>query len=254
MYDIVIGFVIVGMLLSLVAIVIRLIDHRLRRDISEILLSIALFSLMWFAFIYLMIVTRQIQYMPNLYNKGIPLYYLIGPCSYFYVRLKLYPVTKVPKYWWLHAIPFLFGLVDIVPYMFASLAEKQTLMERLVQDISLGFNHKYGFINQQWHYILKLILATIYLFGQWQLLFVADATAHPVGRRIRLSLYGYTFVFSLFMLVKLGMLCNILFNRQQATYILLDLEKLLFVSLLYLFVGIWLCVNPYFRTNANTRI
>jgi len=251
-YDLVIGFAAGGILFSFLAIIIRLVDHRLRSDLAEILLSVALFSLMWFAFIYLMIVTRYIQYIPNLYNKGIPLYYLIAPCSYYYVRLKLYPLAKVSKRWLVHAIPFLFGLIDIVPYMVISMAEKQAFMSRLVSDVSLGYKHDYGFINQQWHYVIKLALAAIYLFSQWQLLFMADATAHSYGRKLRFSLYGYTVIFSLFMLVQLGMVFNIVFNRQQASYILMDFDKLFWVSLLYLLVGIWLCIGPYIISRRTT--
>ena len=154
---------------------------------------------------------------------------------------------RIPRYWLLHALPFLFGLVDIIPYMLTSMSEKQAFMLKLTQNISLGFEHRYGFINQQWHYILKLTLAVIYLFAQWRLLFMADAMGHAYSRGMRFNLYGYTLIFSLFTLLKVGMLFNILFNRQQASYILMDPGKLFWISVLYLLVGIWLCVEPYTR-------
>jgi len=247
MYNLVIGFAGGGIFFSFLAIVIRLIDGRLRRDLAEILLAIGLFSLMWFVFIYLMVVTRYIQFIPNFYNKGIPLYYLIAPCSYLYVRLKLHPTSRLPQGWLLHTLPFWLGLIDIVPYMLTPMAEKQAFMARLAENISLGFEHGFGFIDQQWHYILKLTLGVIYLFAQWRLLFMADATGHAYSRGLRPALYGYTLIFSLFTLLNVGVVFNILFNRQQSSYILMDPEKLFWISLLYLLVGVWLCIDPYTR-------
>lgn len=245
MYDAVIGFAISGILFSLLAILIRVIDPRMRRDRAEILLSIALFAIMWFTFIYLMIVTQYIRYVPYLYNKGIPLYYLIAPCSYFYVWLKLHPVAKMPRSWLLHAIPFVFGLIDIIPYMLISTEEKKTFLADLVQHISLGFEHNYGFIDQKWHYLLKLTLAIFYLLAQWRLLFMADATSHHYRSGQRFSLYGYTLLFSLFILFQWGMVFNVLFNRKQAAYILADFDQLFWISLLYLLFSVWLCIGPY---------
>lgn len=241
----VVGFAISGILFSLLAIFIRIIDTRMRRDWAEILLSIALFSLMWFVFIYLMILTKYITHIPNLYNKGIPLYYLIAPCSYFYVRIKLYPVVNVPGYWLLHAIPFVFGLIDIIPYLLVSEVEKQAFLADLVEHINLGFEHSYGFIDQKWHYIFKLALAVLYMLAQWRLLFMADATSYRYTPGLRFSLYSYTLIFSLFVLIQLGMIFNILFNRRQAAYILLDYNQLFWISLLYLLFSLWLCIGPY---------
>lgn len=245
MYNVVIGFSIAGIGFSLLAILIRFIDRRLRSDFAEILLSIALFAIMWFVFIYLMVVSRYIPNLPNLYNKGIPLYYLIAPCFYLYVRLKLYPTSKMPTSWLLHALPFFFGLIDTIPYILMSTAEKQAFLADLVQHVDLTFEHDYGFIHQQWHYILKLTLSLIYLLAQWRLLFMADATGHHYAPGLRFTLYGFTLLCSLFTLMQISMVLNMVFNRQQAAYILLDFGQLFWISGLYLLFSIWLCTGPY---------
>lgn len=245
MYNLVVGFAAGGILFSFICILLRLIDKRLHRNLAEVLLAVALFSLMWFVFIYLMVITGYIQYIPNLYNKGIPLYYLTAPCLYFYVRLKLYPAQGLPRYWFLHLLPFFFGLIDILPYMLISYEEKQAFVLRLAQNPSLGFRHEYGFVNQQWHYVLKQLLSILYLMAQWRLLFMADATAHPYAPRLRFMLYFYTLFFSLFTLLRLGMVLNILLNKPQAIYILQDLNQLCWISGFYLLFSIWICFSPY---------
>ena len=240
----VVGFAISGILFSLLAIFIRIIDTRMRRDWAEILLSIALFSLMWFVFIYLMILTKYITHIPNLYNKGIPLYYLIAPCMFFYVKLRLRQIHKLPRYWYLHLAPFVFGLVDIMPYALTSSAEKQALMVRLVTNIRTGFEHEYGFINQQWHYIIRLLLAFAYLLAQWRALFMADTEDGVISRRLLFSLYTLTIIYSLFIAIQVGMVMNILFNQLQASYILRDADQLIWIGGLYLLFSLWVCFGP----------
>lgn len=243
----VIVFASAGIVLSALGIVLRIIDNQRQRDFAELLLSVALFAIMWYAFIYMMVLTGYVTRIPNLYNKGIPLYYLIAPCIYFYVQIKLHPIRGLPRYWYLHLVPFLFGLVDIIPYAVASAAEKQALMERLARNMRTGFEHEYGFIHQQWHYVIRLLLAFIYLLSQWRLLFMADIGESGVSKRLLFSLYALTVIYSLFIAVQVSMVLNILFNRIQASYILKDTGQLIWVSVLYLLFSIWVCFGPRFR-------
>lgn len=240
-------FAISGIAFSALGILLRLFDRQLRRNLADILLNVAIFAIMWYAFIYLMILTGYIRHIPNLYNKGIPLYYLVAPCAYFYTRLKLYPAETMPRYWYLHAIPFLLGLIDIMPYAWASYAEKQALMERLVADMRVGFEHEYGFIHQQWHYVAKLFLAFLYLMAQWRLLFMVDIGETDVSAKLLFSLYLLTILYSLFVAIQVSMVLNILFNKVQASYILKDAGQLVWISGLYLLFSIWICIGPRIR-------
>ena len=237
----IIVFGIAGIALSGVGIVLRIIDYRRRRDLAELLLSVALFAIMWYAFIYIMVLTGYVTRIPNLYNKGIPLYYLIAPCAYFYVRLKLEQTSRLPRRWYVHLVPFAAGLVDIMPYALASSAEKEALMVLLATNMRMGFEHEYGFIDQQWHYVARLLLAFVYLLAQWRLLFLADIEEEGLSKRRIVSLYIWSLFYSLFIAVQVGMVLNILFNQVQASYILKDAQHLIWVSGLYLLISIWVC-------------
>ncbi len=243
----VIAFGMVGIVFSALGIVLRAIDYQRRRELAELLLSVALFAIMWYAFIYIMILTGYVARIPNLYNKGIPMYYLVAPCAYFYVQLKLQQTHKLPRHWYLHLIPFIVGLIDIMPYAIASAAEKQALMARLVSNIRTGFEHEYGFINQQWHYVARLLLAFVYLLAQWRSLFMADTEDGRISKRLLFSLYMLTIIYSLFVAVQVSMVLNILFNRIQASYILKDAHQLIWVSVLYLLFSIWVCFGARLR-------
>lgn len=250
----VIGFGICGIGFSLLAILIRLLDRRIRQDIAEILLSIALFAFMWFIFIYLMVITGYIRHLPYLYNKGIPLYYLSAPCLYFYVRLKLYPVPRIPIRWFIHTIPFFVAMVDIVPYMLISQAEMDQFLAEMTHNISMTVRHDFGFIDQEWHYFIKLTLALSYLLAQWRLLLLADAMDYPYKPRQRINLYSFTILFTLFNLIQLAMVLNLLFNPNQVNYILKDYDRLFWGSMIYLLFSIWLCVGPYLLMRQRSAV
>lgn len=247
MNTLVIGCAIIGIAFSTLGIILRIVDRRLRWDVANTLLNVGLFAALWHVFIYLMILTGYIRHLPDLYNKGIPLYYLIAPCMYFYVQYRLYPPRDFPKRVYLHAIPFVFGLVDIMPYALASQAEKQALMERLIENISTGFAHEYGFVPQHWHYLIKLSLAFLYLMLQWRLLFRVDREETGTPARVVFELYLFTVIYTLFIVVQVGMVLNIIFNRIQSTYILKDLSQLIWISILYLLLSVWICLSTFLR-------
>jgi len=243
----VVVFTVIGILLSALGISFRLFPRNGRYDLAELLLGIALFAIMWQVFIHLMILTRQIVHIPNLYNKGIPLYYLVAPAFYFFVRMRLQHVSRLPRYWYLHLIPFLFGLVDILPYVFVANAEKIAFLERLIDDPRLGYQHLYGFVPQPCHYTLRLFLAFIYLIMQWGYLFKTDSTDGSVSSGMLKYLYFLTSFYTLFIAFQVGMFFNMLFNRAQAGYILIDVEQLIWLSALYLLLSFWICFGVIIR-------
>jgi len=247
MHALVVTFAVIGIFLSMLGIALRLFYGKGFRNTAELLLGVALFAIMWQVFIHLMILTHQIVNVPNLYNKGIPLYYLAAPAFYFFVRLRLQLEHKLPRYWFMHLIPFFFGLIDILPYVFVNDSEKVAFLARLIVDTRLGYEHTYGFIPQQLHYILRLLLALIYLAMQWRMLFMTDRTESTVSSSVLTYLYFVTSFYTLFIAFQVGMFFNILFNRAQAGYILTDVDQLIWLSLLYVLLSFWICFGFMFR-------
>lgn len=192
---------------------------------------------MWQVFIHLMIFTEQIVNVPSLYNKGIPLYYLVAPALYMYTRVKL--GEAIPKHWLIHLIPFILGLIDIMPYVFVDYAEKVSFLLRLVENPRLGYQHGYGFVPQQVHYICRLSLALVYLVVQWRMLFLVDRMAFdpPLPRQI--SLYVLNMLYTLFIAFQMGIVFNIFFNQVQAGYILLDASQLIWLGTFFFLLSLW---------------
>lgn len=66
------------------------------------------------------------------YNHFTPLYLLLGPLLFFYVRGTLNDNTKFSKIDALHFIPALIQLIGIVPYLFLAFADKIQFAEKVI--------------------------------------------------------------------------------------------------------------------------
>ncbi|MBE8719300.1 hypothetical protein [Sphingobacterium pedocola] len=193
--------------------------------------------------------------MPHFYNKGIPFYYLVAPCAYFYTLLKLYPGTKISRYWYLHLLPAVGGLIDILPYAFASLEEKNALLQHVVTDMQMGFKHSYGYIDQKWHYVIKFVLAFIYVMAQWRLIYLFEANESRVpAERVRLVVH-FSIAYSLHYVLQGSMVLNVLFNQLQGSFILRDISQIVWVSLFFMLFSLWFFSSGVYRPFiANRRI
>lgn len=238
---------VVGVLLCLLGVVLRLWKIRKQANRAEFLICVAAIALLWHALIYILLYTGLIREVPNLYNKGIPFYYLIGPATYFATRFTMFPNSRYPRFWWLHLSPFVFGLVDIIPYAIASLAEKQQLLEQIVRDMRMGVLHSYGFVDQKWHYILRFFLAFVYLMAQWRLIYVHDNRFSPLLPSTKSYMIWYASFYSLHLLMQTSLVLSLLFNQLQSSFIMRDVDQLIWVSLFYFVFSLWIFISALSR-------
>lgn len=162
------------------------------------LLSMVLFPMVWYAFIYLLIKTGAISQVPGLFKIGSPLYYLIGPCSYLYVRSIIMDERRFRKWDWLHFLPAILHFIDLIPFYFADAETKR----QVIREIGGRFNESYpkgsGLIPATWHVLFRPVHVLIYLVFQWKLLLSATnkkngyAIRTQVFSRIRTWLFSFT--------------------------------------------------------------
>lgn len=141
------------------------------RKLPNILFSIVVFALAWYAGMYLLVTSGQIVHFPYLYYKGIPLYYLIAPFSYLYVRFSLYPDKKLRWIDGLHVLPAALSVIDMLPYALASPKEQQTLLQAIANDINMTYQHRLAFLPPVVHYIVRLTQGLIYITLQSYMLY-----------------------------------------------------------------------------------
>ena len=125
------------------------------------LLLISIYGIMH----YYVILTQSIIGIAIMYGHFMPLFYLIGPLLIFYTKSTLNDerYTLRPKDL-IHFLPFLIGLISILPYYFAPFQIKLDLAQKVVNHISF---HKHleiswlypNFLNTYFRPILLLIYA-----------------------------------------------------------------------------------------------
>lgn len=239
------NFALLGLLLSFLSIfgyVYSSIRYKGRRLFLMTVLVIASF---WHAQIYMLIYSGFIRSVPELFNKGIGIYYLIAPCAYFFVYFSLFPNNKWPRYVWIHLLPFALGLIDAIPYIMVSLEEKKAFLALVVENMHLGIVHRYGYINQEWHYITKFILAFFYLIAQWRLIYLYNIELSPISTANRRNIKIFSIIYSGQLLFQGGMVLKLLFNSKQTNYLMQDLDQLTIISFFYLLLSCWFIHNLF---------
>ena len=105
-----------------------------------------------------------------LYKIPAPFNFLIPPLAYFYIKFSLNEKNNFKLLDTIHLLPFIFVLLNYLPFYLIPLNEKQTLVESVVNDFSLSYEHQDGLIPERFVIILRTISYFAYIFAQWRLL------------------------------------------------------------------------------------
>jgi AraC-like DNA-binding protein len=136
------------------------------------LLGFILLALGWYAMVYLLIITRLLIQLPYTYRILSPIYYLIPPFSYFYVRSILGGETRFRKSDWPHFILAAINFIDLLPYYFSSSEYKQGVTEAVANNLLKSYQVSSGIFPDVIHFVLRPVQGIIYLLFQWHLLYV----------------------------------------------------------------------------------
>ncbi len=102
----------------------------------------------------------------------LPLYYLSGPMLFFYVRSTLKDNSQLSKIDLLHFIPFLIGLIYILPYSFESFQFKIAFNTKLLADTGLlKSEHIKSFYPNYINLIARPVFLLTYTLGSGCLIF-----------------------------------------------------------------------------------
>lgn len=84
---------------------------------------------------YFVIFSDSVVLKAVFYNHPTPLFLLIGPLCYFYVRSTLRDNPRLNKYDWLHFIPALIQAIGIMPWILKPWTEKLAIADELTRSI-----------------------------------------------------------------------------------------------------------------------
>lgn len=118
---------------------------------------------------YLLISSGWIIYLPYLYRTSAPVNYLVPPLAFLYVRAVLLNQKFFNKHDWIHTLPFLFILINYIPFYLLSHDLKLIVVQSVVADNIKNYTHQDGFFNENIQ-LLRPIQCIIYLILQWRII------------------------------------------------------------------------------------
>lgn len=196
----------------------------------NILLSIAIFAVIWYCLIYLLTNSGLIKEFPLLFNKGLPLYYLIAPCFFLYVRGSLQPVYATFRSKdLLHLILIIPALISIIPYSFANAATQQWVVNQIQSNVSFAFSSN-RYIVPSWHWFTFPFSALLYTLLQLRLT-ISSAKTKQYEKTTINGILSFTIICGFIFFGMLAVNLNVLANFNDTWRILKSGKIVLFVGM-----------------------
>lgn len=141
-----------------------------KRAFNKRLLGLSLLSYALFCFYMAIMYSHLIFAWPHLFRSVSPVMYLVAPASYLYIRSTIKGEVSFKKADLIHFFPFLFLSIELMPFYLKSTSYK-------LQDIGYYMAHKAeiiylreGFLEPHIHFILRTVLAFVYVYLQWKVI------------------------------------------------------------------------------------
>jgi len=199
------------------------------RSYSDYLLSVSILCQIWAALLFMFVFSGSIQQFPYLYRTAAPLTFLVPPLGYLYVRSVLYNEKKWQAFDFLHLLPFLFFLINYLPFFLSPLEYKLEIVLKTIQDKNYGIEKQLGFLPESVFYLFRPIQATLYLIFQWRLIIsynrinsnqsISDQIRRVTSWLIIFTLAASGFLIAFFIVILLYFTQENLFTSTELTLI-----------------------------------
>lgn len=252
MFDL-LDFMNAGILCGLLTVYILLFKKNALRSYSDYLLSVSILCQIWAVLLFLFVFSGSIRQFPYLYRTAAPLTFLVPPLGYLYVRSVLYNEKKWQSFDFLHLLPFVFFLINYLPFFLSPLEYKVEIVLKTIQDKNFGIEKQLGFLPESVFYLFRPIQATLYLIFQWQLIISFNrinsnqSISDQIQRVIRwlgiFTLASSGFLFAFFIVIILYFTQENLFTSTELTLI-----PNIILAISHLIVFTYLLINPQVLT------
>ena len=140
------------------------------RSFSDYLLTGFILLQSWNIILFNFIFSGSILDYPHLYKSAAPLTFLIPPIGYLYVRSVLFNEKWFKKIDFLHALPFLFFLVNYLPFFTSSTEFKLAILRTTLLDKNAIITTQLGLLPESVFHVFRTLQTLFYLALQWALL------------------------------------------------------------------------------------
>lgn len=127
-----------------------------------ILLSILLFGIL--------LKTKLLYSYPHFFRVNAPFGYLLGPIHFFFIRSILLSETRFRKWDFIHLLPFVLHVVELIPFYNSSANDKLQLLQAVENNNVINFIElEEGLLKSQWHSALKFLSYFFYLLYSFKM-------------------------------------------------------------------------------------
>lgn len=117
-----------------------------------------------FLFYPILVELHQLENFPHYYRLPAPFFYLTGPFLFIFTRSLLLNEKKFKPYDWLHAVPFVLHLIELLPFYLGPVSVKIDHIKQLEWNTLSQFtNSSEGLLDAKFHTFLKFLSFSIYL-------------------------------------------------------------------------------------------
>lgn len=117
----------------------------------------------------LLVISGQLVYVPFVVKAFNPLYFVTPACLYLYFKGFMKDERKLKKWEWLHFLPLLLAIVDMIAWYNTSLQMQQATIIELLTNKSFFVSVQIGIFPNYVNLLLRTILTTFYLFFSWKI-------------------------------------------------------------------------------------
>lgn len=234
---------VIGAIFILALVIVKLLLYGRNKSYLNFLLAVAITGFVWYAMIYLLTNSGQLVHYPFLFNKGLPLYYAIGPCLYIYIRGSLdHAYSGFRRVDLLHLLLLIPALISIFPFNLLGDAEQREIVNRVVSNLHYAFSDE-KYIVEPYHWLTFPASASIYTFLQFRIAYLASKRTPKNSNTIN-WVYFFSGISGIIFLGMLAVNITIMRNEKDAIYILHNSKAVIFLCLCLLALSVMFFVNP----------
>lgn len=158
-----------------------------------------------------------------------PLFLLVGPVLYFYVRGVLRDDYRLSKLDWLHFLPAFLLLINITPHLFSSFEDKLDYATRVIQSPAEIVNYKIIIIPPLVKYLARPLIGLFYVILCIRLIVVKFRDERPSNKQTKLIFNWTIFLIFNTLLVYISFLVFTIFSFQTNDYRLAEVKGFYFL-------------------------
>jgi len=218
-------------------ILILLFKNRILKS-TQFLLAINLLGVTFASIVICLVETRFILKVPFLFRLPSPLYYLMFPAAYLYVKLIITDRVSLKKNEFLHFLPALVHLIEMLPYYLKTNAEKILIIDGVINHDIKIYAHSEGWFPPYVHNIIRGVLALVYAIAMWRLISISRINQESSYK----IFYGKTLQWLKIFTIMNGVIGIVVIESMTFTFIPSELRSL---SIHFTFITVLIISNYY---------